>query len=242
MKKTLIAAFLSLFLFSSANAEIGLNVGISAQLGEMTANGKETNSDTQANAADKVGTQKRSESAVFGSAGFFIEKDLSFLPGGLGDGFGSRLSIGYDNIMHDIGLGTQDNARLASLGADGATVAATTHSLEATVTGFSTIYAQFNIKDWLYVKAGDVTVDVDTRFTKAGIASTDYGTSHELDGTVLGFGVQKTTDDGLFFRLEYNDYDIDGKAVASKGTDSTLTATLDDVSGSTGRIAIGKAF
>ena len=242
MKKTLIAAFLSLFLFSSANAEIGLNVGLSAQLGEMTAKGKETNSDTQVNAADLIGTQSATEKAIFGSAGFFIEKDLSFLPGGLGDGLGSRLSIGYDNIMHDIGLGTQDNARKASLGAAGAVVESQVHKLEATVTGFSTIYAQFNITDWLYVKAGEVTVDVDTRFTQNGVVDTNYGASHELDGNVLGFGVQKTSDNGLFFRLEYNDYDIDGKAVKSTDTDSTLTATLNEVTGSTGRISIGKAF
>ena len=50
------------------------------------------------------------------------------------------------------------------------------------------------------------------------------------------------SDNGMFFRLEYNDYDIDGKSVANSGTDSKFTATLNDVTGSTGRVSIGKAF
>ncbi len=46
----------------------------------------------------------------------------------------------------------------------------------------------------------------------------------------------------LLRRLEYNDYSIDGKSVVNAGADSKFTATLNDVSGSTGRISIGKAF
>jgi len=241
MKKTLLIAVISMFFGSFANAEIGLNIGISAQLGELTAKGEERNSDSQTNAADGVGTQSRTEKALFGTAGFFIEKDLSFLPGRLED-LGSRISVGYDNIFHDIDLGTSNNVRAASLGAAGATVAAGSNQLNADVTDFQTIYAQINITDWLYVKAGQIKVDVNTRFTKNGVVSTDYGSSHELDGNVYGFGVQHNSDNGLFFRLEYNNYDIDGKSVASTGSDSTLTAELKDVSGDTGRISIGKSF
>ena len=58
----------------------------------------------------------------------------------------------------------------------------------------------------------------------------------------MGFGISKTTDTGWFTRLEFNDYDIDGKSVASTGTDSKFTAVLSDVTGSTGRISFGKAF
>ena len=52
----------------------------------------------------------------------------------------------------------------------------------------------------------------------------------------------KTSESGLFFRLEYNDYDIDGKSVKNTGTDSKFTTTLNDVTGATGRISVGKAF
>ncbi|MDA9753490.1 hypothetical protein N9U93_03160 [Candidatus Pelagibacter sp.] len=236
MKKTILAVFFSLFFSAVASADIGLNVGVSAQIGVMEAKGEETNSD-----GTSFKETSDTEELLFGTVGAFIEKDLSFLPG-IGDGIGSRIAIGYTNIAHDIDLGTQNNVRQASLGAGGKTVAAGTNTLKAQVTDFQTIYATINLTDWLYVTAGEVTVDVDTEFTKSGVKSTDYGSSHELDGSVVGIGVQKTSDNGMFFRVEYNNYSIDGKSVASTGSDSTLTATLKDVSGETTRISVGKAF
>ena len=230
MKKTILAILMTFGIFTMVSADIGVKLGVSAQIGSMETSGKETNSD------GVTATQSsQTEEALFGTAGFFIEKDLAFLPGPFG-----RLSIGYDNIVHDLDMGTASNVRNASLGAAGAAVAGTTHSLNAKVTGFETLYGTINITDWLYVKAGSVTVDVDTKFT--GSATSSYPTGHSLDGTVMGFGVEKSSDNGMFFRLEYNDYSIDGKSVANAGTDSKFTATLNDVSGSTGRISIGKAF
>ncbi len=230
MKKTFLAVFFSLFMLTSANADLGVNVGVSAQLGEMEAKGKETSSDSTSQTSDV-------EKALLGTAGFFIEKDLSFLPGPFG-----RIAIGFDNIAHDLDLGTQSNHRAASLGAAGATVAAGNNSLTAEITGFETIYATLNITDWLYVKGGSVTVDVSTEYTQNGTKQSSYGDSHSLDGSVYGFGVEKSTDNGFFMRLEYNSYDIDGKSVASTKTDSKFTAALQDVSGDTGRISIGKSF
>jgi hypothetical protein len=230
MKKIVIALFVTFGLTTIVSAEMGVKVGVSAQIGEMETSGKEVSSDAA------KGTQtSQVEKALFGSAGFFIEKDLAFLPGPFG-----RLSIGYDNIVHDLHLGTQSNTRAASLGAAGAVVPQTNHTLEAEITGFETLYATLNITDWLYVKAGSVTVDIDTTFT--GSTTSSYAKNHSLDGTVVGFGVEKSSDNGMFFRLEYNDYSIDGKSVANTGTDTKYTATLNDVSGSTGRISIGKAF
>jgi len=226
MKKIILAILMTFGIFTIVSAEIGVKVGVSAQIGSMETSGSEKNSD------GVTATQNsQTEEALFGTAGFFIEKDLAFLPGPFG-----RLSIGFDNIVHDLDLGTADNARKASLGAAGAVVASTVHKLDAEITGFETLYATLNITDWLYVKAGSVTVDVDTKSTAT------YATNHSLDGTVMGFGVEKSSDNGMFFRLEYNDYDIDGKTVSNTGTDSVFSATLKDVSGSTGRISIGKAF
>ena len=228
MKKIVIALLVTFGLTTIVSAEIGVKVGVSAQIGSMETSGKETSS-------DGTTTTSKTEEALFATGGFFIEKDLAFLPGPF-----SRLSVGYDNIVHDLDLGTQRNPRRASLGAAGAVVTATDHSLEAEITGFETLYATLNVTDWLYLKAGSVTVDVATKFS--GSATSSYPTSHALDGSVMGFGVEKSSDNGMFFRLEYNDYSIDGKSVANTGTDSKFTATLNDVSGSTGRISIGKAF
>ncbi|MDC3403893.1 hypothetical protein OAX49_03975 [Candidatus Pelagibacter sp.] len=230
MKKIILAILMTFGIFTMVSADIGVKLGVSAQIGSMETSAKESNSD------GVTATQtSQTEEALFGTAGFFIEKDLAFLPGPF-----ARLSIGFDNIVHDLDLGTASNARVASLGAAGAAVDNTVHSVNAKISGFETLYATVNITDWLYVKAGSVTVDVDTKFT--GSATSSYPTSHSLDGTVMGFGVEKMSDNGMFFRLEYNDYSIDGKSVANGGADSKFTATLNDVDGSTGRISIGKAF
>ena len=228
MKKIVIALLVTFGLTTIVSAEIGVKVGVSAQIGEMETSGKEVSSDGTTETA-------KAEQALFATGGFFIEKDLAFLPGPF-----ARLSLGYDNIVHDLDLGTQRNPRQTNLGAAGAVATATDHTLEAKVTGFETVYATLNITDWLYVKAGNVTVDVDTKFK--GTSTSSYPTSHSLDGTVVGFGVEKSSDNGMFFRLEYNDYEIDGKTVANAGTDSKFTSTLNDVTGSTTRISIGKAF
>ena len=213
---------------------LGVKAGFTAQIGSMETSGKETSS---------AGTTETSNvrEAFFGTGGYFIEKDLAFLPSKLGE-IGSRIHIGYDNIVHELDLGTVNNFRKISDGAAAGVIdtAAANHSLNAKIDGFETVYATINITDWLYVKGGAVTVDVVTDYK--GSATSTYAKKHELDGTVFGFGLSRSTDNGWFTRLEYNEYDIDGKSVVNSGTDSKFTATLNDVSGSTGRISIGKAF
>ena len=233
MKKIIISILVLLGTFSIASAEVGIKVGVSAQIGEMETSGSETNRTHST-------TQKsNNRQAMFATAGMFIEKDLKFIPVRILN----RLSLGYDNIAHDLELGTVNNHRVQSFSDIAETKLdkpATDYSLQATVSGFETVYATLNVTDWLYVKAGQVNVDIDTIFK--GSATSKYPTSHSLDGTMVGFGVEKKSDNGMFFRLEFNDYSIDGKKVKSLGTDSVFTATLNDVSGTTGRIAIGKAF
>ena len=234
MKKIILAILMTFGIFTMVSADIGVKLGVSAQIGSMEASGSEKNSD------GVTATQKSNvREALFGTGGFFIEKDFAFLPGRVGE-LGSRIHIGFDNIVHDLDLGTVNNRRIASLGAAGAVTAPANHSLNAKITGFETVYATVNITDWLYVKVGTVTMDVDTVFK--GSATSSYPTTHSLDGSVMGFGISKTTDTGWFTRLEYNDYDIDGKTVQNTGTDSKFAAVLSDVSGSTGRISFGKAF
>ena len=242
MKKIVLAILMTLGIFTTVSADIGVNLGVSAQIGSMETSGSEKSS-SALSATQKSNTRE----ALFGTGGFFIEKDLAFLPGRVGE-IGSRINIGYDNIVHDLDLGTVNNLRHSTLGAKadatsggGPTILNNTnHSLNAKISGFETVYATINITDWLYVKAGQVTVDVETEFK--GTATSNYAKNHSLDGTVMGFGLVKTSDNGWFTRLEYNDYNIDGKSVKSDGVGSKFTATLNDVSGSTGRISIGKAF
>ena len=219
MKKIILAALMISGIFTMVSADIGLNIGVSAQIGSMEASGKEVNS------TNSTTETSNTREALFGTGGFFIEKDLAFLPGRLGTINNARAFTKIPGVAAtDIGEQLED----------------TNHSLNAKITGFTTTYATLNITDWLYVKAGNVDVDISTEFK--GTTTSSYANSHSLDGNMYGFGLQKTSDNGLFFRAEYNDYSIDGKSVVNAGADSKFTATLNDVDGTTGKILIGKAF
>ena len=198
MKKLTIATFMLLSYFSLASAELGIKIGVSAQMGDFDVKGSETNSNTST-------TETKKQSSLFANATGFIEKDFKFLPIPILN----RLSIGYDNMVHDLHLGSAVNGRQDTLGAHpGTVVVATTHKLEADVTKMETVYATFNIFPWLYVKAGTVEVDLKTKF--AGSTTSTYKTNHSLDGDMYGIGAEYKTDGGLFVRAEWNDYEIEG--------------------------------
>ena len=95
------------------------------------------------------------------------------------------------------------------------------------------------LNDNLYVKAGVVTVDV--------ITNEDMGTgasyaNAELDGSMFGIGYHNVLDNGVFVRIEGTILDFDGATVASTGTASTSSITLDSLNGVTGKLSVGKSF
>lgn len=234
MKNITLAILMVLSSFSIASAELGLKVGASVQVGSLETSGKSLNRTTSE--LQKSNTRE----ALFGTAGTFIEKDLAFLPIPILN----RISIGYDTIAHDLDLGTVSNSRQSTLGdkAGAGTSVDKAHKLNAKVDGFSTVYATLNITDWLYIKGGDVSVDIKSDYNGTLKTVSTYATNHTLDGTVVGAGIHIEKDNGLFFRVEYNDYDIDGKVIKSTNADSAFTHTLNAVTGSTGRLSVGKAF
>ena len=232
MKKLTIAIFMLIGTISMASAELGVNIGISAQLGTMDS--KATEKSTDAAVADESETAE----ALFASGSYFIEKELGFLPGPL-----KRLTIGYDNMAHDLNLGAASNVRQGRLGTVGqlqtGVNATFTNTVEATVDGFETVYLTARITDWLYVKAGNVTVDVKTT------ESMEVGGSYDnasLDGKIFGLGLHKEAENGMFMRFEWNSYSIDGVTLANKGADSKRSVSLADVNGETARLSVGKAF
>jgi hypothetical protein len=227
MKKLLISVLMVLGTFSMASAELGIKVGVSAELGELSGSATETNT------ATSTATAARVEEGMFGKASFFIEKDLAFLPSILG-----RLSVGYDNMGHDLDLGSATNTQRGVLSATGSSDTLT-NTVSASVTGFKTVYGMLNITDWLFVKAGTVTVDVKN---KSSIDTSAVYKDASLDGNVIGAGIHLTHDNGWFSRVEVQEYSIDGVTLTSSGTNSTRKVTLKDVDGTTGRVSFGKAF
>ena len=230
MKKILITVLMVVTSYTMASAELGVNIGVSAQIGTMDANGKETST-----SAAQTEQKTKNQEALFASGTYFIEKELTFLPW-----FLDRLTLGYDNMAHDIDMGTATNTMQNRLGGPLDVTKAITHNqVSATVDKFETVYMTARLTDWLYIKAGNVTVDVKTT------EKLDSGGKYDdasLDGTMLGIGIHKETDTGWFTRLEWNDYDIDGVTLKNKGTDAKTSVVLSAISGETARISFGKAF
>ena len=224
MKKLLIATLASIGFFSVVSADIGVKLGFSAMMGEYEATGfeiEDTN-DTSAKAKEK---------ALIPMGSIFIEKKLGFLPGPLG-----RLSVGYDKVMHKLSTGTRDTGRVSNTTLILGTVV--NQKVSAEFDNIDTLYATFNFTDWLYVRAGNISMDVKTT-ESLGTGSTYGDTS--LDGTVIGFGVESANDNGMFWRAEYTDTDVDGvKLVSSKNT--TTSVTLDGIDGTAYKLSIGKSF
>ena len=213
-------------MFSMASAEIGVNIGVSGQLGTMEGSGKQNMA---------AGTQtSETRETIFGTASMFLEKELTFLPGPL-----KRLSIGYEiDNTPTRKIGSSTNVQIGNLG-DEAGVNLFVNEVSAEVSGFDTLYVTLNLTDWLYLKSGKTDLDIKTTETleSGGV----YGNA-SIDGTVLGIGTHFARDDGLFFRAEYNQYDFDGVSIASSEADSNSITTLNGLDGEAFKFSLGKAF
>ena len=235
MKKLTIAILMLFSSFSIASAELGLKVGVSAQLGEWTATGNES----EGAAAEISADEKETMLVPIGE--WFIEKNLSFLPGPL-----SRLSVGYSQIAHDIGTATADTTLTDSKGDDQSNVVADTdgvdaiggtQKVQADFEDLNTIYVLFNVTDWLYVKGGSTTMDI---ITNENLYTGGLYPNATVDGTVYEIGTEFTTDGGMFMRLSVNDMDFDGITINS--SNNTNSVSLKSIGGTSAKISIGKAF
>ena len=223
MKKIILFTTLICLFLVPARAELGINIGVSAQVGSAEASGSESENGTISNS--------ETEEMLFGTGSFFIEKTLDFLPGPF-----ARLALGYDYVPHDIGTGTATNIRFDQ---DGDLLNdRVENNVKANFEDLNTFYLTADITDWLYVKAGLVSVDAISKET-LGTGSA-YGNA-KLDGEVYGFGLKTSTDSGLFFRAEANWMDIDGVTLTST-TNSDNKVTLDGIDTVSGRISVGKSF
>ena len=223
MRKLTIAIIMLFSTISLASAEMGVNIGISADVGTFSTSGSE-------NENGEVSKKKDAESLV-GYGSIFIEKTLNFLPGPFG-----RLSVGYSHVPHDLKSGTADREDKDMK--DDNSTPIVKQKIQADFSNFNTVYATLRITDWLYVKAGSIDVDVTTN-EKLGTGSSYGNTS--LDGSTIGAGIHIAKDNGLFFRFEVNDQSFDGVKLTST-TNSANSVTITDLDGTTAKMAIGKSF
>ena len=221
MKKTIAIIFSILFASFSANAEIGVNIGVSGQVGLFAASGSETTAGL-ANHKDK-----RTEHGEAAWGSIFIEKSI-----------GDRLLVGIDYVPAALETETTETAK-SDMRTDGANTRTTsTNKVQIDFEDLTTFYLGLNLTENLYAKAGIVRVDVITN-EKLETGST-YGNT-DLDGMMLGVGYNKTMDSGIFLRVEGNYMDFDSQSLtASSGEANKIE--LSQLHGVSGKVSIGKSF
>ena len=220
MKKIIAIIFSILFLNNSANAEIGVNIGVSGQLGIFAASASET---TGGLAAHK---DNGSEHGAAGWGSVFIEKTL-----------GDRLLVGIDYVPSALATDTTETSKQDMRTDDSSAVSPSTNKVQIDFEDLTTYYVGINLSDNFYAKAGIVTVDVITN-ESLGTGST-YGNT-DLDGTMLGVGYNNSFDNGAFVRVETNYMDFDGATVTSSANSNKIE--LSQLHGVSGKISIGKSF
>ena len=226
MKKIILTLFLGLFMFTTkASAELGINVGISGQLGLYAATATEFDEGTHGTTSGPDETNKESEFLGLGYGSVFIEKTL-----------GQYLLVGIDYVPS--ALETETSETIVDDRGAGSTSTRQTNKVQVDFEDLTTYYIGLNLgESGAYVKAGIVTVDVITN-ESLGTGST-YGNT-DLDGTLIGLGYNKGFDNGLFVRAEGAYTEFDGASLTSSTTVNKIT--LNSLDGVTGKISIGKSF
>ena len=223
MKKLLITTFLFLGTFSMASAELGINIGVSAQSGYFEAKANES--------VDAEKAESEEAAGVFGYGSIFIEKTL-----------GRFITVGYDHVP-----GGLDSESFEETREDQNLAGANVNQVQTgsvTFDNLNTLYVALNITENLYVKAGQLSVDVTTNETLATGAI--YG-NKTLDGTTMGGGYHKSFGNGFFYRAEATVFDIDGHTfVSSKaveaGNSVATQVKLEGIDGVSAKFSIGKSF
>tara|TARA_B100000780_G_scaffold256504_1_gene205728 strand:+ start:840 stop:1514 length:675 start_codon:yes stop_codon:yes gene_type:complete len=224
MRKITIVCLFLLGMISTASAELGVRVGIGAEIGEYDLSGSETT----ATETQKSETNDGNVYVPLGSV--FIEKQLTFMPS-----FLERLSVGYSFVPHDVKSATVGGSHNNRTGSQDVTV---DNKASVELENINTLYATLDIFSWLYIKAGQMDMDVKTK-ERLGTGSEypDFST----EGSILGLGIHKTMDNGVFLRFELEETEIDGANITST-VDANNSVKLDDFDGTVYRISVGKSF
>ena len=224
MKKLTIATFLAIFSFSTASAEVGMNVGISGQMGLFAASATELDKGTHGTTTDGNETNRESDFIGLGYYSVFLEKE-----------FGDRVFIGIDYVPD--ALETETNETVVGDKTTTDTETKKTNTVQVDFDDLTTIYLGINISEGMYIKAGAINVDITTN-EKLATGST-YGNA-DMQGTMIGFGWNAENASGIFLRAEGNLMEFDGASVTSANGVNKIT--LDKLDGISGKISLGKAF
>ena len=261
MKKILAVICFSFLSFNFANAEI-LSFGVSGNVGMLEATGKETitgtsersvtygNNNTAVTTAgvESTASTRGQEDVYIGYVSLFGEAHL----------FDSGLRVGLSYVPYALESETTANDRHdnctnngADSGGDNTNTGACTETaqtvqidVEDLVTMYVAYHHEINLGfiDSVFVKAGIMEADV---ITKEKLASgSKYGNT-TLEGQLLGLGVEKNMENGLFVRVEANMTEFDSIKLKNLETDVDANKNTIDITGldgATATLSIGKSF
>lgn len=223
MKKITLALVMLSASFSMASAELGVNVGISGQIGAFEATGREHSG--SATAASREISGKDDVLTAFGYGSIFIEKTIG------------RFALGIDFVPEALESDTSSTSRPDLLAKASGVATTVVNKVQVDFEDLTTVYASFMITDSLYINYGMVTVDVKTK-ESLGTGST-YGDT-DLSGTTVGMGYHKNFDNGMFVRASANVLEFDGVSMTSANSFNVIK--IDQINGASGKLSIGKSF
>jgi len=223
MKKLTIMIISGLYLFTtSAFSEVGVNIGVSGNMGLFGATAQETHSGKTTSSITSSDSDSEIAAVAYGS--IFIEKELG------------RFLIGFDYVPTPFESDTVETAKQDDQTANPAAAVKTvaTNKVQVDLEDLYTIYVGLNVTENAYIKAGITSMDVITN-ESLGTGSSYGNTS--LDGSMIGVGYHKDFD-SMFVRVEGNYMNFDGVSLTSN--DNTIR--LKSLDGVTGKVSIGKSF
>ena len=206
LKITLIAVISSVLMALPSNA-MEKRLGISASYIGVNADGTETMKDSS-----KKNSTEASETGVIASIFGEISTD-------------SGLGLGVEYVPGSADINSANRSR-----SDDDEETTGDNKASADIDGLTSVYIIKTFESGLFVKAGMTSTTVNT--TEVLATGSKYG-DVDIDGTVLGIGINRTTDSGMFFRVsgEYTDYDdislTSQTADAVSGTKNKIDASLD---------------
>ena len=218
MKKITIAILMFFGTFSIASAEVGVNVGVTGNMGVFSVDAEETMGTTDKNKGD-------SAVGAFAYASIFVEKEL-----------GDYFAIGLDYNPADMDSETTTTDKECR--DTGAEYTSCNQVVKVSFKDMTTFYATVNVTENLYVKAGIGEVDVITKESLGTGGS--YGNT-SMDFNVFGAGYNKDLVNGLFVRAEGNYMDFDDIKLNSKSGE-TRFIKANGIAGASGKISVGKSF
>ena len=217
---TALAISLAAFV-NHANAEFG--VYISGNLGHVSADGTETNSQSGSETDTSVTSATAGNDFIYGSIGAEYSMGaftlgVDYVPGSADV---NRKTLTRTDTTADANESNQQDG---------------TYEANAEISDHITYYVELHAENGIYGKFGIAKVDIATNDKDAGTASTYPDV--ELDATTYGVGYKGSFGDNGYFKVEGSFTDYDSFSVAS-GSTNTVKGDLDTTQA---KFAIGYNF